>query len=251
MGFKYYEQNQLMIPMEWKTLIDKNDVVFVLNDLIDNMNIDKLLETYSPLGNSSYSPKMMLKILMYGYIRKRYSSRQIAEAVQCDIKFIWLAGGNKPTRNVINSFRKDKMKIIMEDVFVELLVVLEKKGYINTEEYFVDGTKIEANANKYTFVWKKANFLSFTQSYTHYPQKKEEKTLSNFAFSRTCVLCTTDSLSLFPAPFSFFLPSDTIFQPLIIQSYNFKLSDNFPFIKARTRKYKCRLPGLIKNSSYR
>ena len=45
MGFKYYEQNQLMIPMEWKTLIDKNDVVFVLNDLIDNMNIDKLLET--------------------------------------------------------------------------------------------------------------------------------------------------------------------------------------------------------------
>ena len=114
MGFKYYEQNQLMIPMEWKTLIDKKDVVFVLNDLIDNMNIDKLLETYTPLGNSSYSPKMMLKILMYGYIRKRYSSRQIAEAVQCDIKFIWLAGGNKPTRNVINSFRKDKMKIIME-----------------------------------------------------------------------------------------------------------------------------------------
>ena len=156
MGFKYYEQNQLMIPMEWKTLIDKDDIVFVLNDLIDNMNIDKLLETYSPLGSNSYSPKMMLKILMYGYIRKRYSSRQIAEAVQCDIKFIWLAGGNKPTRNVINSFRKDKMKIIMEDVFVELLVVLEKKGYINTEEYFVDGTKIEANANKYTFVWKKA-----------------------------------------------------------------------------------------------
>lgn len=48
------------------------------------------------------------------------------------------------------------MKIIMEDVFVELLVMLEKKGYINTEEYFIDGTKIEANANKYTFVWKKA-----------------------------------------------------------------------------------------------
>ncbi len=156
MGFKYYEQNQLMIPMEWKTLIPKDDVVFVLNDLIDNMNIDKLLETYSPIGCNSYSPKMMLKILMYGYIRKRYSSRQIADAVQSDIKFIWLAGGNKPTRNVINSFRKDKMKVIMEDVFAELLIVLEKKGYINTEEYFVDGTKIEANANKYTFVWKKA-----------------------------------------------------------------------------------------------
>lgn len=61
--------------MEWKTLINKDDVVFVLNDLIDNMNIDKLLETYSPLGSNSYSPKMMLKILMYGYIRKKYSSK--------------------------------------------------------------------------------------------------------------------------------------------------------------------------------
>ena len=166
MGFKNHEQNQLMIPMEWKTLIQKDDIVFVLNDLIDKMNIDKLLETYSPLGCNSYSPKMMLKILMYGYIRKRYSSRQIAEAVECDIKFIWLAGGNKPTRNVINSFRKDKMKIIMEDVFVELLVVLENKGSINTEEYFVDGTKIEANANKYTFVWKNIK-QNFKNKYTN------------------------------------------------------------------------------------
>ena len=155
MGFKTYEQNQLMIPMEWKTLIDKNDIVFVLNDVIEQMNIDKILETYSPLGTDSYHPKMMLKILMYGYIKKKYSSRQIAEAVQSDVKFIWLAGGNKPTRNVINSFRKDKMKIIMEDVFSELLVILESKGYINSEEYFVDGTKIEANANKLYFCMEK------------------------------------------------------------------------------------------------
>ena len=155
MGFKYYEQNQLMIPMQWRTLIDKDDIVFVLNDVIEQMNIDKILETYSPLGTDSYHPKMMLKILMYGYIRKKYSSRLIAEAVNSDVKFIWLAGGNKPTRNVINAFRKDKMKLIMEDVFSELMVILEAKGYINSEEYFVDGTKIEANANKYTFVWKK------------------------------------------------------------------------------------------------
>ena len=95
MGFKSYEQNQLMIPMEWKTLINKDDVVFVLNDLIEQMNIEKILETYSPLGTDSYNPKMMIKIIMYGYIRKRYSSRQIAEAVRSDVKFIWLAGGNK------------------------------------------------------------------------------------------------------------------------------------------------------------
>ena len=155
MGFKNYEQNQLMIPMEWKTLIHPDDVAFVIDEVIEKMNIDKLLETYSPLGSNSYSPKMMLKIILYGYVKRKYSSRVIADAVQSDIKFLWLAGGNKPTRNVINSFRKDKMLVIMEDVFVELLGILERKGYINTEEYFVDGTKIEANANKYSFVWKK------------------------------------------------------------------------------------------------
>lgn len=155
MGFKNYEQNQLMIPMEWKTLINENDVVFVIDEIIEKMNIDKILETYSPLGSNSYSPKMLLKVILYGYVKKRFSSRLIADAVQSDVKFIWLAGGNKPTRNVINSFRKDKMMVIMEDVFVELLSILERKGYINTEEYFVDGTKEEANANKYSFVWKK------------------------------------------------------------------------------------------------
>ena len=112
MGFKAYEQNQLMIPMEWKSLIDKEDVVFVVNDVIEKMNIDKILETYSPLGPNSYNPKMMIKVIMYGYIRKRYSSRLMEDAVRNDIKFIWLAGGNKPTRNVLNDFRKDKMSLI-------------------------------------------------------------------------------------------------------------------------------------------
>lgn len=193
MGFKTYEQNQLMIPMEWKNLIEKDDVVFVVNDIIEKMNIEKILETYSPLGRDSYNPKMLLKILMYGYIRKRYSSRLMEDAVKNDIKFIWLAGGNKPTRNVINEFRKDKMSLIIEDVFTEILIILENKGYINSEEYFEDGTKIEANANKYTFVWKKSiqKYKARLQEKVHelmkeidnlneeedkkYPQKEEKK----------------------------------------------------------------------------
>ena len=155
MSFKPYEQNQLQIPMQWEFMIEKEYIARVVNDVVEQMNLDKILETYSPLGQSSFNPKMMLKILMYGYIKKKYSSRLIAEGVKSDIYFIWLAGGNKPTRNVINDFRKDKMKLIIEDVFAELLLILEKKGYIDLKDYFVDGTKIEANANKYTFVWKK------------------------------------------------------------------------------------------------
>lgn len=154
MSFKPYEQNQLQIPMQWESMIEKEHVARVVNDVVEQMNLDKILETYSPLGQSSFNPKMMLKILMYGYIKKRYSSRLIAEGVKSDIYFIWLSGGNKPTRNVINDFRKDKMKLIIEDVFAELLLILEQKGYIDLKDYFVDGTKMEANANKYSFVWK-------------------------------------------------------------------------------------------------
>ena len=108
MSFKSYEQNQLQIPMAWETIIEKDHVARVLNDVVEQMKLDKILETYSPLGQSSFNPKMMIKILMYGYIKRKYSSRLIAEGIQSDIYFIWLAGGNKPTRNVINDFRKDK-----------------------------------------------------------------------------------------------------------------------------------------------
>ena len=90
-------------------MLNPNDSAFVVNDVIEKMNIDKILETYSPLGGSSYNPKMMLKILLYGYVKRQYSSRKIAEAVKTNIYFIWLAGGNKPTRNIINDFRKDKI----------------------------------------------------------------------------------------------------------------------------------------------
>ena len=154
MRFKEYEQNQLMIPMSWESLIDEKHVARVVNEVIDKMNLDSLLQTYSNEGCSAYSPRMLLKILMYGYVTKNYSSRLMAKAVKENIYFIWLAGGNHPTRNVINSFRGQKMQIVIEEVFSEMLLILADRGYIDLAEYFQDGTKIEANANKYTFVWR-------------------------------------------------------------------------------------------------
>ena len=95
------------------------------------MNLDSLLQTYSNEGCSAYSPRMLLKILMYGYVTKNYSSRLMAKAVKENIYFIWLAGGNHPTRNVINSFRGQKMQIVIEEVFSEMLLILADRGYID------------------------------------------------------------------------------------------------------------------------
>ena len=71
---------------------------------------------------------------------------------------MWIAGGNKPDFRTINRFRLD-MKDIIEDVFYEVVRLLIEKKYIKLQNYFLDGTKIEANANKYTFVWNKRLLL--------------------------------------------------------------------------------------------
>jgi hypothetical protein len=98
---------------------------------------------------------MMLKIILYAYCSRIYSCRLIAKAVREDVTFMWLAGMKQPTFNSINRFRSEYFREILETVFTELLDFLHHKGYISYTDFFVDGTKIEANAGQYTHVWKK------------------------------------------------------------------------------------------------
>lgn len=151
--FKPYEQNQIMI-LDFDSMIPQNHVVREINNIIEQMNIDMLLEKYTPGGTSTYNPKMMLKVIIFAYSQKVFSSRKIATALTRDIYFMWLAGMNKPDFRTINFFRSERMKDIIEKVLGQMVVMLAEQGYINLEDYFVDGTKIEANANKYTFVWR-------------------------------------------------------------------------------------------------
>ena len=151
--FKPYEQDQIVM-LDLNSMIPKNHVVREISDVIDNMNIDMLLEKYLPGGTSSYNPKMMLKVIIFAYTQKIYSSRKIAAALRRDIYFMWLSGMNTPDFRTINNFRSERMKDIIEKVLGQMTIMLAEQGYIDLENYFVDGTKIEANANKYTFVWR-------------------------------------------------------------------------------------------------
>lgn len=99
---------------------------------------------------------MMLKVLVYAYTQKIYSSRQIAKALRENIHFMWLSGNNRPDFRTINRFRSTVMKGIIDNVFASVLELLIDEGYVKLENYFLDGTKIEANANKYSWVWGKA-----------------------------------------------------------------------------------------------
>ena len=99
----------------------------------------------------------MLKVLVYAYCEKIYSSRRIAKALRENIHFMWISGENTPDSRTINTFRNSRMKPVIDEVFTAVLEYLVEDGYVKLENYFLDGTKIEANANKHKVVWAKRN----------------------------------------------------------------------------------------------
>lgn len=154
--FKPYSQAQMMLPTSLEELIPEDHLVRVVNRVIDGLDLGPLLRRYKGGGTSSYHPRMMLKVLVYAYSQRIFSSRQIAKALRENVNFMWLAGGNRPDFRTLNRFRGSTMKGVIEEVFAEVLGYLIAEGYVKMETYFVDGTKVEANANRYRWVWGKS-----------------------------------------------------------------------------------------------
>jgi transposase len=154
--FKDYDMQQMSLPMSLEDLIPAGHVVRVVNEYIERMDLKPLLDKYKGGGSSSYHPKMMLKVIIYAYTQKVYSSRKIAKGIRENIPFMWLSGNNWPDFRTINRFRSTYMKDVTEIVFADILRMLVEDGYVKYEQYFLDGTKIEANSNRYRFVWAKS-----------------------------------------------------------------------------------------------
>lgn len=154
--FKEYNQNQLMLPIDIESLIPANHMVRVINSAIDKMKLEPLFSKYPGGGRASFHPVMMTKLIVYAYADKIYSSRRIEKAARENIMYMWLCGGNIPDFKTINTFRSERMKDIVRDVFSEVVELLIEQQFIKLDNYFFDGTKIEANANKYSWVWGKS-----------------------------------------------------------------------------------------------
>jgi transposase len=156
--FKPYVMNQVsLIPTSYDELIPEKHLVRTVNEAIEKIDLSALLKQYPGGGTSSYHPKMMLKVLVYAYCEKIYASRRIAKALRENIHFMWISGGNTPDFHTVNAFRGNRLKAVVDDVFTSVLEYLIEGGYVKLENYFLDGTKIEANANKHKVVWAKRN----------------------------------------------------------------------------------------------
>jgi transposase len=166
--FKEYSQGQVvLLPTDLETQIPPKHLVRVVNTAIEKMDLSALLAQYKGGGTSSYHPKMLLKVVVYAYTQQLYSSRKIAKALRENIYFMWLSGNQRPDFRTINRFRSEVVKDVIEDIFTSVLELLIEEGYVKLENYFLDGTKIEANANKYSWVWGKST--------KRYKQKLQEK----------------------------------------------------------------------------
>ena len=138
--------------------IPADDSVRLLDQIVDEMDLRPLWSAYKRTGRKpATNPVTMLKIMLYANMEGIYSSRDIEKACNRDRNFIWLLNGAKaPNYHEIARFRSIRLAECGKELFYQLVEHLADLGEIRYEHLFVDGTKIEANANKYSFVWKKS-----------------------------------------------------------------------------------------------
>lgn len=155
--YKSYNQNDsLLFPYCIGDFIPENDPVRVLDAIVEHLDISAIEATYKGGGASSFAPRMLLKVVLYAYLQNVYSGRKMEKLLKRDVNFMWLSGMQRPDYNTINLFRKNRLADVMDDIFTQVVQMLVDAKFISLEVQYIDGTKIEANANKYTFVWKKA-----------------------------------------------------------------------------------------------
>lgn len=155
--FKPYNPNQIsLLPPSLDELIAVNHPVRVVNEILNQLDISHLEESYQGGGSSSFHPRMLLKVLVYGYLNNIYSSRQLEAATKENIHMMWLCGMNRPDHHTINRFRGQRLKGHLKEIFKQVVLLLIESGNVSLKEIYTDGTKLESVANRYTFVWGRA-----------------------------------------------------------------------------------------------
>ena len=154
--FRSYDPDQtLLFPQRIDRDIPKDDPVRILKSVIESLDLSGFKKLYHERGRSPYHPKMMLMVILYSYMNHVYSCRKIEKLLYRDIYYIWLSGYQKPDFATINRFR-NRVKNEIGHIFTLLVLILVEKGFVTLEVEYLDGTKIESKANKYTFVWRKS-----------------------------------------------------------------------------------------------
>ena len=153
---EFFELGQQKINFKFFELsLPDDDPVYTLKKVLEEMDFTGLLAQYSNKGRNGFNPIMKYAVLTYAGMRGIKEVDRIVELCERDLAFIWLTQGEKPKRDAFYDFINNKLTgEILDDLNYQFLRRLKKEGLITLEALYIDGTKIEANANRYTFVWR-------------------------------------------------------------------------------------------------
>ena len=152
----FFEFGQQKINFSFFELsLPDDDPVYTLKKVMEELDFSGLLANCSDKGRTGYNPIMMYAVVIYANMRGVRAVDRIVELCERDLAFIWLTRGQKPKRDAFYEFKGKKLTSeILDDLNYQFLRRLQKEGLVTLKELFIDGTKIEANANRYTFVWR-------------------------------------------------------------------------------------------------
>ena len=155
--YKDYNMNQITIPLNIEVMIPADDIAIAVNDMVESIP-DAAFEDFDHhFGAASHHPRMMMKIILCGYAQSVYSGRKIEALLGDSLRMKWLAQHQHPSYRTINRFRiHPHMNALIAEAFIQFRMQLQANDLIDDEAIFIDGTKLEANANKYTFVFRKS-----------------------------------------------------------------------------------------------
>ena len=147
----------MVLALNHEKILPENAPVRLTSAQLEELDCRKLYRAYSPKGRKSAAdPRVMFKVMAYGYQCGIYSSRKLEEACRYRVDFMWLLEEeNAPDHATFARFRTGRCASALEDLFYQYVRLLEKQGETDHETVFIDGTKLESAAGRYTFVWRK------------------------------------------------------------------------------------------------
>ncbi len=158
---------QIKLPLDLEISIPSDDPVRLVSAFVEEMDLSELYKTYGRIRKNQATPRRMLKLVIYAAMNRIYSSRDIRKACKRDINFMYLLEGMPaPDHATIARFISLHFSACAKVLLAQMSDLLYLLGEISGKTIFIDGTKIESAANKYTFVWKRAITKNQARLYT-------------------------------------------------------------------------------------
>ena len=153
---EFFEIGQQKINFSFFELsLPDDDPVYTLKKVMEDLDFSGLLANCSDKGRTGFNPIMMYAVVTYANMRGVRAVDRIVELCERDLAFLWLTKGQRPKRDAFYEFKNKKLTAdVLDELNYQFLRHLQKEGLITLKSLFIDGTKIEANANRYTFVWR-------------------------------------------------------------------------------------------------